>query len=186
MLTELYRKSGLPLKEHFGVPYPEFFVHPAAEYVAQVTYCGVIDLMHWRILRVTGKDRVTFLNAMLTNDIAALEKDEGTHSMITTIKGKIIAELFVFVREDDVLVLVAQGDAAQTQEVLEKHIVMEDVDDGPIIVQKPCPIDPDDTPDSLKTKVQALEREAFIEAIKMFQEGKISVGSTKIPSREGI
>jgi len=53
------------------------------------------------------------------------------------------------------------------------HFVTEDVDAGPIIVQKKCSVEQDDTPESLKDKVQALEGAAFIEAIKMFQEGKL-------------
>lgn len=51
------------------------------------------------------------------------------------------------------------------------HIVTEKVDAGPIVVQKNCTVDPDDTPESLKAKVQSLEGEAFIEAIKLFQQG---------------
>ena len=49
------------------------------------------------------------------------------------------------------------------------HYVTEVVDDGPILIQKKCSVDKNDTPESLKTKVQALEGEAFIEAIKLFQ-----------------
>lgn len=51
------------------------------------------------------------------------------------------------------------------------HIITEKVDAGPIVVQKKCTVDPDDTPESLKAKVQSLEGEAFIEAIKLFQQG---------------
>ena len=49
------------------------------------------------------------------------------------------------------------------------HFVNEEVDTGPILIQKKCNVDPDDTVDSLKTKVQTLEGEAFIEAIKLTQ-----------------
>ena len=49
------------------------------------------------------------------------------------------------------------------------HLVIEDVDAGPILIQKKCTVDPGDTIDSLKTKVQTLEGEAFIEAIKLTQ-----------------
>lgn len=49
------------------------------------------------------------------------------------------------------------------------HFVTETVDGGPILIQKKCSVDVNDTPDSLKKKVQALEGEAFIEAIKLFQ-----------------
>jgi len=47
------------------------------------------------------------------------------------------------------------------------HFVTDEVDGGPILVQKKCTVSPGDTVDSLKTKVQQLEGLAFIEAIKM-------------------
>jgi len=49
------------------------------------------------------------------------------------------------------------------------HYVTDKVDSGPILIQKKCSVDKNDTPESLKIKVQALEGEAFIEAIKLFQ-----------------
>ncbi len=49
------------------------------------------------------------------------------------------------------------------------HFVTEAVDSGPILIQKKCSVDTNDTPDSLKKKVQSLEGEAFIDAIKFFQ-----------------
>ncbi len=52
------------------------------------------------------------------------------------------------------------------------HIVTAEVDAGPIVIQKKCTVKPDDTPEILKTKVQALEGDAFIEAIKMFQKNE--------------
>ena len=127
MLTDAYKRDNVPLGDLFGVEYPSYFINPVAEYKALTHDAGVIDLTHWRTFRLTGKDHVVFLNAMLTNDIGALEPGRGCHSLMTTIKGKIIAELFVFVREDDVLVFVHQGNALETYEVLQKHIIMEDV-----------------------------------------------------------
>jgi len=47
------------------------------------------------------------------------------------------------------------------------HFVTEDVDAGPILIQKKCTVNPKDTVGSLKTRVQQLEGLAFIEAIKM-------------------
>ncbi|MCK4904564.1 MAG: phosphoribosylglycinamide formyltransferase, partial [Candidatus Marinimicrobia bacterium] len=49
------------------------------------------------------------------------------------------------------------------------HFVTEKIDSGPILIQKKCSVDINDTPDSLKKKVQSLEGEAFIDAIKLFQ-----------------
>ncbi|MDF2940855.1 MAG: purN [Gammaproteobacteria bacterium] len=53
------------------------------------------------------------------------------------------------------------------------HVVEEAVDSGEIILQKRCPVTADDSSLSLKSKVQALEAEALIEAIQMFELGKI-------------
>lgn len=50
------------------------------------------------------------------------------------------------------------------------HFVTEKVDSGPILIQKKCSVNINDTPDSLKKKVQILEGEAFIDAIKLFQK----------------
>jgi phosphoribosylglycinamide formyltransferase-1 len=46
------------------------------------------------------------------------------------------------------------------------HYVDEGVDTGKIILQKTCPVTPDDTVDSLKAKVQALEKKWYPEVIR--------------------
>ena len=48
------------------------------------------------------------------------------------------------------------------------HLVTDEVDSGPIIIQKKCVVESDDTVDSLKSKVQNLECNAFLEAIPLF------------------
>jgi folate-binding protein YgfZ len=127
MLTDFYRNESVPLTRAFGREYPRYFVHPLAEYRALVGSCGVIDLTHWRVLRVTGRDRARFLNAMLSNDVASLEPSRGCHAMMTTAKGKIVSELFVFARKEDHLLLVSQGDFEETLGALRKHIVSDNV-----------------------------------------------------------
>ena len=49
------------------------------------------------------------------------------------------------------------------------HFVTDEVDAGPILIQKKCNVQPDETVDTLKTKVQKLEGMAFIEAIQLIQ-----------------
>lgn len=53
------------------------------------------------------------------------------------------------------------------------HFVEEDVDGGPIILQKTCPVFPDDTINALKARVQALEGEWYPKVIQQFSDGKI-------------
>ncbi len=49
------------------------------------------------------------------------------------------------------------------------HFVTDEVDGGPILIQKKCDVEPNDTAQSLKAKVQDLEGNAFLEAIKLFE-----------------
>ncbi len=48
------------------------------------------------------------------------------------------------------------------------HLVDDGVDTGHILLQKKCAVDPVETPETLKTKVQKLEREAWVEALNSF------------------
>jgi phosphoribosylglycinamide formyltransferase-1 len=45
------------------------------------------------------------------------------------------------------------------------HFVTEELDKGPILIQKKCKVNTNETPETLKVKVQELEGIAFIEAI---------------------
>jgi folate-dependent phosphoribosylglycinamide formyltransferase PurN len=56
----------------------------------------------------------------------------------------------------------------------------EDVDTGPIVLQKFCPVDPSDTPETLKDKVQALEKEWYPKVVQMFADGKIKVEDDQV------
>ena len=52
------------------------------------------------------------------------------------------------------------------------HFVTDELDAGPILIQKKCKVNPDDTIHSLKFKVQQLEGAAFLEAIEIFNSDK--------------
>jgi len=57
-------------------------------------------------------------------------------------------------------------EAKETETGMTIHYVDEGVDSGDIIVQKTCPVTPDDTADTLKDKVQALEKKWYPEVIR--------------------
>jgi folate-dependent phosphoribosylglycinamide formyltransferase PurN len=44
--------------------------------------------------------------------------------------------------------------------------VTEEVDGGPIVLQKRCPVLPGDTAEILQSRVQALEQDAFVEVLQ--------------------
>ena len=49
------------------------------------------------------------------------------------------------------------------------HYVTANVDSGPILIQKKCEVQPGDTIESLKDRVQDLEGQAFIEALHLIE-----------------
>jgi phosphoribosylglycinamide formyltransferase-1 len=49
------------------------------------------------------------------------------------------------------------------------HQVTEEVDGGPIVLQKHCAVLPGDTPELLKARVQALEQVAFVEVLQRWR-----------------
>ncbi|PWY55708.1 phosphoribosylglycinamide formyltransferase [Legionella qingyii] len=58
-------------------------------------------------------------------------------------------------------------DAAEVETGCTVHFVTEQVDAGPIILQKKCPVLAGDTPERLKARVQELEGLALVEAIQI-------------------
>ena len=60
------------------------------------------------------------------------------------------------------------------------HFVTEDVDGGPIILQRCVPVMDDDTVESLKERVLEEEHRCLPEAVKLFVEGKLKVENGKV------
>ena len=60
------------------------------------------------------------------------------------------------------------------------HFVAEDVDAGPIIMQKKVEIDKNETVDSLKEKVQKAEQEVIVKALKLYEAGKVKIEGSKV------
>jgi len=56
------------------------------------------------------------------------------------------------------------------------HEVSEEIDSGKIILQKKTGISENETPETLKEKVQKLEQECLLEALKMVIDGKLIIG----------
>ncbi len=71
-------------------------------------------------------------------------------------------------------------DAGEKESGMTIHFVDEGKDTGPIILQKKCTIEPNETVDSLKEKVQKMEGEGFIEVIALFRDNKIKVEDNKV------
>ncbi|HMR01068.1 MAG TPA: phosphoribosylglycinamide formyltransferase, partial [Candidatus Gracilibacteria bacterium] len=66
-------------------------------------------------------------------------------------------------------------DAGEKETGCTIHIVDEGVDTGPIIAQEKVTVESGDTPETLKEKVQNLEKKLYPEVIRRFAKGEISI-----------
>lgn len=60
------------------------------------------------------------------------------------------------------------------------HVVDEEYDHGPIVLQRSCPVRPDDTPESLADRVFDEECEAYPAALRWFAEGRVQVTDGRV------
>ena len=60
------------------------------------------------------------------------------------------------------------------------HFVDNTYDTGPIIVQRSCPAMDSDTPDTLAARVFEQEKLAYIEAIQLFQDGRLQIDGRRV------
>jgi phosphoribosylglycinamide formyltransferase (EC 2.1.2.2) len=60
------------------------------------------------------------------------------------------------------------------------HFVDEGYDTGPIILQRCVPILDDDTPETLAARVLPVEHETYIEAIRLFVQGRLRVEGRRV------
>jgi folate-binding protein YgfZ len=79
-----------------------------------------------RTLRLTGPDRVRFLNGMVSNDVAALSQGRGSWAVKTNNKGRIEALMRVRAAPDAFFLDVRDVVATSLLETLERFIIMDD------------------------------------------------------------
>ena len=59
------------------------------------------------LIRVSGEDRTSFLHSQLSNHIEGLAEGEACYATYNTPKGRVIANMLVFNRGEDLLLLTA-------------------------------------------------------------------------------
>ncbi|MDH5666709.1 MAG: aminomethyltransferase family protein [Nitrospira sp.] len=75
----------------------------AAEHRAVREAVGLADLSHRGKIRVTGEDRVKWLQSIISNDILPLTPGQGRYSSFLTHKGKMLTYFRVYMQTDTVM-----------------------------------------------------------------------------------
>ncbi len=100
-----------------------------AELYQQIaTHGAAVNLSSRAKFRLTGADRVRYLNGQVTNDMRQVKPAESLYACVTDVKGRIAADVFVH-DEGDSLLLDAEPDLRETLGMrLERYIVADDVE----------------------------------------------------------
>ena len=97
------------------------------DYRVFLTELGYVKLGGRTQVELTGSDRTQFLHNFCTNDITGLKPGEGCEAFLTSVKGKILAHVFVLCRDDSLVLdgFAGQGDTIVSH--LDRYLIREDV-----------------------------------------------------------
>jgi len=126
-LASRYHAAGAQDMNVHAWRVPRSFGDPVQEYQALRNSAGMMDLTFRVRVRVTGADRVGFLQNMLTNDLKSLTPGTGCRALKLDVRGKIESKVDVLCTEDVLWCDLDPGPAASVMQALQDRIIMEDV-----------------------------------------------------------
>ncbi|NJN71263.1 MAG: aminomethyl transferase family protein [Nitrospira sp.] len=94
---------GATFEEVTGWDMPAHYGDIAAEHRAVRQAVGIADLSHRGKLRVTGEDRVKWLQGVISNDILPLQPGQGRYSSFLTHKGKMLTYFRLYMQNEAVV-----------------------------------------------------------------------------------
>ncbi len=116
------------VNEYRGATTAARFADPQAEFAALRTGCGAYDLGFRAHISITGRDRVRWLNGMVTNNIRELAVGHGVYAFLLNPQGHILGDLYAYNRGES---FVVDTDRSQVEKILatfDHYIIMDDVD----------------------------------------------------------
>jgi folate-binding protein YgfZ len=90
-----------------------------------MTGVGLMDRSMLGKVTVTGRDRVAFLQGMLSNDVKALQPGQGCPAAFLDAVGKVVSFLTVYVLEDRVLLELPAGSTEKFLQAIDKFLISE-------------------------------------------------------------
>jgi aminomethyltransferase len=98
-----HAELGASFEDVTGWDIPAHYGDVDAEHRAVRQSVGLADLSHRGKVRVTGEDRIKWLQSVISNDILPLQPGQGRYSSFLTHKGKMVTYFRVYVQTDAVM-----------------------------------------------------------------------------------
>jgi len=121
-------KPNLQLVPYRGALTPGAFSGYNSELTSITQSAGVFDLGYVAFLRVSGNDRVRWLNGMVTNTVQALEKDHFNYSFLLNAQGRILGDATIYHSSDHLLLETDRSQIARLAAHLNHFIIMDEVE----------------------------------------------------------
>ncbi|HEY1501591.1 MAG TPA: folate-binding protein [Acidobacteriaceae bacterium] len=121
------RASALELKMHRGARTPLRFSGPATELQALLQGAGVFDLGYRTFLRATGKDRVRWLNGMITQAVKSMTAGQVGYTLVLNPQGRIQGDGDVLAYDDSLVLETDRSQSVRLLAHLRRFIIMDDV-----------------------------------------------------------
>lgn len=103
-----------------------------AELAALTKGAGVFDLGYLASLRITGADRVRWLNGMVTNTVKALPEWRWNYSFVLNPQGRIQGDANVYCAPDTLFLETDRGQMGRLTAHLRRYIIMDKVELAPV------------------------------------------------------
>jgi len=101
---------------------------PASQLAALLQGAGVAPLDQIGWIRVTGEDRVRWLNGMVTNSVQDLKPGEGNYNFLLSVQGRIQGDAMIFAEPEALLMETASSQVPALMALLDRFIIMDDVE----------------------------------------------------------
>lgn len=121
------KPPALELKMHCGARTPLQFSGIPSELTALLHSAGAFDLGYRTVLRATGKDRVRWLNGMITNTVKGMVPGQLGYTLVLNPQGRIQGDGDVYCHEDFLLLETDRSQAERLLTHLRRFIIMDDV-----------------------------------------------------------
>ena len=132
-LHDLHQQAEAELQPYAQVEIVSTFGEPQAEYATIRKACGMMDLPQRGLLELSGKDRLAFLNNMVTNQVwdkqtkTGLAAGKGVYAFILNLKGRITTDMTVLEVGDRTLLEMDGRLVAPLKATLDKYLFAEQV-----------------------------------------------------------
>ena len=128
VLRECLLVQGAEFVTTRGWEVPLHFGNRDTEWAALSSGAGLQDRAGRALVRVSGPDRATFLHGQTTNDVNGLTVGAANEAVLLTNRGKMLAEVVVLKRADDLWLRGEIGFGADLLAALQRNCISEEVE----------------------------------------------------------